>query len=239
MIRCLKNFLESKLQGNQVREFTPVTSSTGPGISVSQNRNKIKTGMSWIKNRNESVNNANITMTNEVTKLHDRKSVSIIEKGTSHHQIVPASTTKLSYAGDQKMFRKPVVNSGHSTFPHLNSAYSVSSKRKLKEKTHFTEINRPRVTDVNQSSSFAPWSSFLLTRREMVPLHHGVQWPGGRPLSRPPLLHRLAVSPTFGRHHHLVSGPTLSRHTGPLLHRPYFVVQNRNGPVIQHFPFYG
>ena len=72
MIRCLKNFSESELEVNQGKEFLRVT-STDPGISISQNRAKIKTAMSWIKNRDESVNNAkHITMTNEVRKLHDR-----------------------------------------------------------------------------------------------------------------------------------------------------------------------
>ena len=192
--------------------------------------------MSWIKNRDESVNKAkNITMTNEVRKLHDSKSVSISEKDAAHNQIVPASTMKLSnenlHHADPKMFRKPAVL-GHSTFPHPpNTLYSVSGKRKLKEKTHFTEINRPRVTDVNQSSS---WTPFLMMSRVMAPINH---WPP----SRPPSFHylpRFAVSPTFGRHHHLVSGPTLSRHPGPSPRTHYFV-QNRNGPVIQHFPFYG
>ena len=198
--------------------------------------------MSWIKNRDESEINANIT-TKEVTNLHDRNSVNIREKDAPHHQMVPASTTKLSYREEPKIFRKPVV-SGYSTFPHLNTPYSVSSKRKLKEKTHFTEINRRRVTEVNQSSSSARWIPFRVTRREMAgaPLNLRVQpWPGGHFSSRmshvtslPSFLHQFAVSPTFGRHHHLVSGPALS-----LLHTPYFAVQNRNGPVIQHFPLYG
>ena len=208
--------------------------------------------MSWIKNRDESEINANIT-THEVTNLHDRNSVNIREKDLAHHEMVPASTMKLSYPEDPKIFRKPVV-SGYSTFPHLNTPYSVSSKRKLKEKTHFTEINRHRVTDVNQSSSSARWIPLRVTRRDMAgaPINLIVQqWPGGHFSSRmphvtslPSFLHQFAVSPTFGRHRHLVSGPALSRHiTGPLLHSllhtPYFAVQNRNGPVIQHFPLYG
>ena len=237
MIRCLKNFSESELEVNQGKEFLRVT-STDPGISISQNRAKIKTAMSWIKNRDESVNNAkHITMTNEVRKLHDRKSVSISEKDAAYQQIVPASTMKLSnenlHHANPKMFRKqPVVVLGHSTFPHPpNTLYSVSGKRKLKEKTHFTEINRRRVTDVNQSSSWT--RPFLMMRHEMAPINH---WTPSRPPSFY-YLPRLAVSPTFGRHPHLVSEPTLSHHSGPLSRTPYFV-QNRNGPVIQHFPFY-
>lgn len=237
---------EFELERNQGKEFTRVT-STDPGISVSQNRADTKSAMSWIKNRDESEINADIT-TNEVTNLHDSvsDSVNIREKDAPHHQIVPASTMKLSYPEEPKIFRKPVV-SGYSTFPHLNTPYSVSSKRKLKEKTHFTEINRHRV---NQSSSSARWIPFHVTRREMAgaPLNLSVRpWLGGHFSSRmtlvtslPSFLHQFAVSPTFGRHRHLVSGPALSRHTtGPLPHTPYFAVQNRNGPVIQHFPLYG
>ena len=186
--------------------------------------------MNWIENSDESEINANMTMTKGVTNHPKIKNVKIRNKDAPHHQIVPASTEV----------------SGYSTFLHLNTPYSVSSKRKLKEKTHFTEINRDRVTDVNQSSSFKPWIPY--PRREMapVPLNLGVrQWPGGHSHSRmthvttlPSFLHRLAVSPTFGHHHHLVSGLALSRQTGPFLHTPYFV-QNRNGPVIQHFQLYG
>ena len=178
--------------------------------------------MNWIENSDKSEINANMTMTKEVKNHPKRKSAKIRKKDAPHHQIVPAST----------------VVSGYSTFLHLNTPYSVSSKRKLKEKIHFTEINRHKVTDVNQSSSFKPWIRFQVTRREMAPapLNLGVrQWPGGHSYSRittlPSFLHRLAVSPTFGHHHHLESGP--------FLHTPYFVVQNRNGPVIQHFQLYG
>ena len=215
-----------------------------PGIPVSQNRAKIKTVMSWKNNRDESVNIANVRkeVSGTSTLLQDRKTASIRKK-SEDQQILPASTMKLSsgsWRADLKHFRKPAVL-GHSKLPHLNTPDPVSSKRKLKEKTHFTEINW-RVTDhIRRSSLVKP---FPVSPHGIGRVELGVQWPGGRgplhPSSRPgPLtaLHLLRfVSPTFGQHP-LLSAPISSRHTGPLLASPYFFVRNR-GSVIQHFPLY-
>jgi len=145
------------------------------------------------------------------------------ERSHHHHQIVPASTIKIT---NRKM---PSINRhNHWNFMNFMNTHSSSppwnKNKQNMEKTQSNKINH-KLTEIDQNSNLMP---FFHNKRKIAPViapldrfHHQSSYPGFRirPITTYPSFFYNIISPTSG-HGHLLSIPAAPKY-GPILSNPY------------------
>jgi len=178
---------------------------------------------------NESANDSK-NLTKEVENLVKQSNQQVssslsfdTERSHHHHQIVPASTIKITNRNVPSINRH-----NHRNFMNFMNTHSSSppwNKNKQNvEKTHLNKINH-KLTEIDQNSNLIPFSNnkhkIATVAAPLDPFHHQSFNPGFRirPITTYPSFFYNIISPTSG-HGHLLSIPAAPKY-GPILSNPY------------------
>jgi len=178
---------------------------------------------------NESANDSK-NLTKEVENLVKQSNQQVssslsfdTERSHHHHQIVPASTIKITNRNVPSINRQNHRN--FMNFMNIHSSLPPWNKNKQNvEKTHSSKINH-KLTEIDQNSNLIPFSNNKQKKATVAapvdPFHHQSSFPGFRirQITTYPSFFYNIISPTSG-HGHLLSIPAAPKY-GPILSNPY------------------